>query len=163
MLKILSRIPNGDIYVITKTPPEQYYNSKIKIKEFSEEIKPQSEYENAIIVFDDILGSSNSRYKDQFLIRGRHNNLDIYFVSQSYFDLPKRTIGNNSNKTILFNQTIKDIENKYRDVGGYDMSYDKLEELCRKSWEDEHNYLCIDRSEKRYQGMYSILNESKNI
>ena len=110
MLQILSRISDRDIYIITKSPPEQYTNSKIKIKEINDEIKPLSEYENGTIVFDDILGSSNSRFIDQFFIRGRHNNLDIYYLSQSYFDLPKRTIRNNSNKIILFNQTLKDIE-----------------------------------------------------
>ena len=30
MLKILSRISDKDIYIITKSPPEQYTNSKIK-------------------------------------------------------------------------------------------------------------------------------------
>ena len=88
MLKILSRMIDRDFYIITKSPPEQYTNSKIKVKEISDEIKPLSEYENGIIVFDDILGSSNSRFIDQFFVRGRHNNLDIYFLSQSYFDLP---------------------------------------------------------------------------
>ena len=162
MLKILSRISDRDIYIITKSPPEQYTNSKIKIKEISDEIKPLNEYENGIIVFDDILGSSNSKFIDQFFIRGRHNNLDIYYLSQSYFDLPKRTIRNNSNKIILFNQTLKDIEHIYRDVSGYDMSYGEFKELCRKSWEDDYNYLCIDRSKKRDQGRYCICNESKN-
>ena len=162
MLKILSRISDRDIYIITKSPPEQYTNSKIKIKEISDEIKPLNEYENGIIVFDDILGSSNSRFIDQFFIRGRHNNLDIYYLSQSYFDLPKRTIRNNSNKIILFNQTLKDIEHIYRDVAGYDMNYDEFKDLCRKPWEDDYNYLCIDRSKKRDQGRYCICNESKN-
>ena len=161
MLKILSRIPNRDIYIITKSPPEQYTNSEIKIKEISDEIKPLNEYENGIIVFDDILGSSNSRFIDQFFIRGRHNNLDIYYLSQSYFDLPKRSIRNNSNKIILFNQTLKDIEHIYRDVAGYDMNYDEFKELCRKSWEEDYNYLCIDRCKKRDQGRYYICNESK--
>ena len=127
MLKILSRIPpDRDIYIITKSLPEQYSNSKIKIKEIGEEIKPLSEYENAIVVFVNILGSSNSRYIDQFFIRGRHNNSDFYSLSQSYFDLPRRSIRNNSNKIILFNQTLKYIKNIYRDFGGYDMSYDKF-------------------------------------
>ena len=78
MLKMLSRIPDRDFYIITKSPPEQYTNSKIKIKEISDEIKALNEYENGIIVLDEILGSSNSRFIDQFFIRGRHNNLDIY-------------------------------------------------------------------------------------
>ena len=66
-----------DIYMITKSIPEQYTNSKIKIKEISDEIKPLNEYENGIIVIDDILGSSNSRFIDQFFIRGRHNSSDF--------------------------------------------------------------------------------------
>ena len=161
MIKILSRITDRDIYIITKSPPEQYNNSEIKIKEISDEIKPLNEYANGIIVFDDVLGSSNSRDIDQFFIRGRHNNLDIYYLSQSYFDLPKRTIRNNSNKIILFNQTLKDIEHIYRDVAGYDMNYDEFKELCRKSWEEDYDYLCIDRSKKRDQGRYCTCNESK--
>ena len=88
-LEILSREPNRDVYKITKSPPDQYSNSQIKMKEKAKEIKPLSERENAIRVFDDILGTSNSRYMDQFLVRGRHKNLDIYYLSQSCFDLPK--------------------------------------------------------------------------
>ena len=57
MLKILSRIPYRDFYIITKSPPEQYTSSKIRIKEINDEIKPLNEYENGIIVFDDIIGS----------------------------------------------------------------------------------------------------------
>ena len=59
MLKLLSRVPDRDAYIITKSPPPEQY-SKIKIKEIGE-IKPLYEYENAIIVFDKFLGSSNSR------------------------------------------------------------------------------------------------------
>ena len=161
MLKTFSRISDRDIYIITKSPPDQYTDSKIKIKEINDEIKPLNQYENGIIVFVDVLGSSNSRDIDQFFIRGRHNNLDIFYLSQSYFDLPKRTIQNNSNKIILFNQTLKDIEHIYRDVAGYDMNYDEFKELCRKSWDEDYNYLCIDRSKKRDQGRYCICNESK--
>ena len=161
MLKILSRISDRDIYIITKSPPEQYTNSKIKIKEINVEIKPLNEYENGIIVFDDNFSSSNSKFIDQFFIRGRHINLDIYYLSQSYFDLPKRTIRNNSNKIILFNQTLKDIEHIYRDLAGYDMNYDEFKDLCRRSWEEDYDYLCIDRSKKRDQRKYCICNENK--
>ena len=161
MLKILSRISDRDIYIITKSPPEQYTNSKNKTKEISDEIKPLNEYEIGITVFDDILGSSNSRFIDQFFIRGRHNLSDIYYLSQSYFDLPKRTIRKNSNRIILFNQTLKDIEHIYRYLAGYDMNYDEFKDLCRKSWEEEYNYLYIGRFKKRDRGKYCNCNESK--
>ena len=68
MLKTVSRMPDQDIYIINKSPPEQYLNSETKFKEIGDEIKPLNEYENAIIVFDDILGSSNSRDEDRFFI-----------------------------------------------------------------------------------------------
>ena len=58
MRKIYPRIPNRDIYKIIKSPPEQYSNSKIKIKEIGEEIKPLNDYDKPIIIFDDFLGSS---------------------------------------------------------------------------------------------------------
>ena len=101
------------------------------------------------MVFADILCSSNSKYIDKFFLRGRHNNLDFYYLSQSYFDLSKRSIRNNSNKIILFNRILKDIENLYTDVGGYDMGYDEFKQLCREFWEEQYIYLCIDRSRKR--------------
>ena len=90
-----------------------------------EEIKLLSEYENGTMVFDDFLGTSNSRYIEKFSISGRHNSSDIYYRPQSYFDLPKRRIRNNSKKNFVFTETLKDTENIYKDVGGYDMSYDE--------------------------------------
>ena len=64
MLKFLSRIPNRDNYIITKSPPEQHSNSKIKSKQIFQKTRSLSEYEIEIKVFDDILGSTNSKYKD---------------------------------------------------------------------------------------------------
>ena len=48
-----------------------------------------------------------------------------------------------------------------RDVAGYDMNYDEIKELCRKSWEEDYNYLYLDISKKRDRGKYFICNESK--
>ena len=112
-------------------------------------ILPLNEYKNGVIVFDDILGSSKGKYVDQFFIRGRHNNLDFYCLSQSYFVLPKRTIRKICNKNVLFNPTLEEMENICRDVGGFDMCYDEFKHFCKKSWEEEYNYLCIDRSKKK--------------
>ena len=50
ILKILSRIRAQHNYLTTKSPPEQNSNSKIKIKEISDQIKISNKYENAIIV-----------------------------------------------------------------------------------------------------------------
>ena len=34
---------------------------------------------------------------DLFITRGRHSKIDIYYISQSYFNLPKKTFRNKSN------------------------------------------------------------------
>ena len=114
------------------------------------------------MVFGDMLGSTSSRNIDQFFLRGRHNMLYIYYLSQSYFDLAKRIMRNNIKKYFCLLKQIKDIEIMYRDVGGYDMSYDEFKELSRKSWKKNYNFVCIDRSKKRDQERCCIFRESKN-
>ena len=94
ILKMLSRIPNRDFYKLTNSPPEEYINQNQ-----GHWLGALNEYEEAIIVFFDFLTSSNSQYKDQFLIKGRHNNLDLYYLLQAFFDLSKRTVRNNSKKS----------------------------------------------------------------
>ena len=54
-------------------------------------------------------------------MRGKHNNLDICYLSQYYFDLPKRTIRNRSYKTNLCNQNLEELGNICRQVGGFDL------------------------------------------
>ena len=42
------------------------------------------------------------------------------------------------------------------------MCHDEFKQLCRKSWEEDFNYLHIDRCKKENEGRYCICNESKN-
>ena len=102
---------------------------------------------------------SNQKLIDPFFTRGRHSDIDVYYLSQSYFDLPKRTIRNNSNIVILFKQTLKDVENLYRDIAGFDMSYDEFKKLCKESWSGEYNYLKINRQNNK-NDRYCVCNES---
>ena len=41
------------------------------------------------------------------------------------------------------------------------MNYDEFKEKCRKSWDEDYNFLCIDRSKMRDQGRYCICDQSK--
>ena len=71
--------------------PNQYPNYKI-----SNEIKPINKYKGAVVIFEDMLGAENSSQIDEFFMRGRHEDLDVYFISQSHFALPRQSIRNNS-------------------------------------------------------------------
>ena len=77
-------------------------------------------YQNCCVVFDDMI-NSNQKLLDPIFTRGRHNDLDVYYLSQSYFGLPKRTIRNNWNIIVLFQQTMKGVEHIYRDFAGFDV------------------------------------------
>ena len=92
--------------------------------------------QNCCVVLDDMLGS-NQKLKDPIFTRARYNDLDVYYLSQSYFDLPKRTIRNKSIIIHLFQQTLKDVEHIYRDIAGFDMSYDEFKSLCREAWKEK--------------------------
>ena len=82
------------IFIITKSP-NQYPNIKAQT---SVEIQPLEFYENCIVVSDDMLLSKQESNIDLFFTRGRHSNTDIYYISQTFFRLPKNTIRNISNK-----------------------------------------------------------------
>ena len=156
MLKILEKIGNKKPIPIITRSPNQYPNYKT-----STEIKPISKYKGSIVTFDDMLGARNSSQIDEFFTRGRHADLDVYYISQSYFGLPRQSIRNNSDILILFKQTLRDVQSMYYDIGAYDLKYDEFKEMCHKAWDEKFNYLCIDMSKKKNEGEYRIFNESK--
>ena len=156
MLKVLEKIGNKrPIHIITRSP-NQYPNYKT-----SNEIKPINKYKGSVTIFDDMLGAKSSSQIDEFFTRGRHEDLDVYYISQSYFGLPRQSIRNNSDRLILFKQTLRDVQSMYYDIGAYDMKNDEFKEMCHKAWDEKFNYLCIDTTKNKNEGKYRIFNESK--
>ena len=146
------------IFIITKS-----LNQYPKIKaQTSDEIQPLNEHGNSVVVFDDMLLSKQESNIDLFFTRGRHNKIDIYYKSQSYFHLPKNTIRNNSNIIIFFKQTLRDIILFVHDIAGLDMNLEQWKQLCREAWENDYDYLQIDRFAKIGNGRYTIRNCNKN-
>ena len=156
MLKILEKIGNQrPIHIITRSP-NQYPNYRT-----SNEIKPTNKYKGSVVIFDIMLGARNSSQKDDIFTRGRLEDLDVYYFSQSYFGLPRQSIRNKSDRLILFKQTLRDVQGMYYDIRAFDMIYDEIKEMCRVAWSENFNYLCIDMTKKKIEGKYRIFNESK--
>ena len=108
-----------------------------------------------------MLGARNSSQIDEFFNKGRHEDLDLYFISQSYFGLPKQSIRNNSDRLILFKQTLGDVQSMYQDTGAFDMIYDEFTEMCQVAWSEKFKYLSIDMTKNNNEGKYRIFNENK--
>ena len=109
-----------------------------------------------------MLGARNSSQSDDFFTRGRHEDLDVYYISQSFFALPRQRFRNNSDRLKLFKQTLRVVQSMYYEIGAYDMKYDEFKQMCHKAWSERFNYLCIDIAKNKNEGKYRIFNENKN-
>ena len=122
----------------------------------SQEISTIDDYKDCVVIFDDML-DYNQKEIHPFFTRGRHENIDVYYLSQRYFELPL-IIRDNSNIIILFKQTAKTVQNLYNDIAGFDMDYNEFKNLCREAWNKKYSYLKINRLDEDEK--YTICNES---
>ena len=58
-------------------------------------------HDKNILILDDCLLEKQSK-AEAYYTRGRHNNCDTFYISQSYFKLPRKTIRENANFIIRF-------------------------------------------------------------
>ena len=72
-----------------------------------------------LMIFDDLL--LEKQKCECYYIRGRHSNVDWFYLSQNYFKLPRQTITENANFICLFPQDLKNINHIYNDHVGEDM------------------------------------------
>ena len=154
--------PERQICIITRSPePYDFIEVGGLLRDVSveENVGDLKEYRGCCVVFGDML-DSNQKLIDPFFTRGRHKFCDVYCLGQSYVDVPKKTIRNNSNMIILFQQTLKDVEHINRDIAGFDMSYDEFRRLCREAWNKKDSYLLLNRLEDKHGSRYRICNES---
>ena len=155
MLSLLKDKNPDDVYIICKTDnpyPSKYHNQ-------SSEILHLEDYGDKTIVFHDMLGSKEAKDTNAFFTRGRHQNLDIYYIFQSWYELPKNTIRTNCSRFMLFPQTLMDITLINNDISGLHMRSSEWRKFCREAWQKRPNYIQIDK-DKDLDEMYSIKNVS---
>ncbi len=76
---------------------------------------------NNLVIFDDVIDDKQATMSKYFT-RGRHNNVNVFYISQNYFKLPRQTIRENSNLIILFKQTPKSCHHIYHELVSTEMS-----------------------------------------
>jgi len=73
-----------------------------------------------LIVFDDLMLEKQNACK-KYYVRGRHGNVDCFYLSQNYFKLPRQSIRENANFFCLFPQDDKNLSDVHRDHVSGDM------------------------------------------
>ena len=91
---------------------------------------------------------------EAYYTRGRQNNCDVFYISQSYFRLPRHTIRENMNFLVLFSQDVKNLSHIYADHCDGDMTLDEFKSFCQKVWSVDHHFVVIDLTSKKGEGKY---------
>ena len=78
-----------------------------------------------LMVFDDPLLEKQNTC-ESYYIRGRHNNVDCFYLAQNYFKLPRQTIRENANFICLFPQDLKNLNHIIDDHVGSDMTKEEF-------------------------------------
>ena len=118
-----------------------------------EVIAPESALPNSIMVFDDIATEKQNNVK-AFFCKGRHNDVDSFYLCQSYAATPKHFVRDNVNLLILFRQDETNLKHVYHDHINSDMNFEKFKNLCAKCWENKHSFIVIDKERDINNGRY---------
>ena len=88
--------------------------------------------EKNLMIFDDLLLEKQNKC-ESYCIRGRHSNVDCFYLSQNYFKLPRQTIRENANFICLFPQDLKNLNHIYNDHVGDDMTKEEFRGFLKKN------------------------------
>ena len=114
------------------------------------ELSPE---EKNLMVFDDLLLEKQNTC-EKYFVRGRHSNIDCFYLAQNYLKLPRQTMWENANFIRLFPQDLKNLYQIFEDHAGSDMTKVEFRQLCKTAWEKQHGFLIIDLSIKNHSGKY---------
>ena len=95
--------------------------------------KELNRVDNNLMIFDDLLLEKQNKCEDYY-VRGRHSNVDCFYLAQNYFKLPRQTIRENANFICMFRQDKKNITHIYNDHVGGDMTIGEFKDFCSKCW-----------------------------
>ena len=72
----------------------------------------------------------NKNICESYYVRGRHSNVDCFYLAQNCFKLPRQTIRENANFICLFPLYLKNLNHIFDDHAGSDMIKEEFIQLC---------------------------------
>lgn len=116
-------------------------------------IPPEEAKPNSIFIFDDVACDKQHNIRAYFCM-GRHNNIDSFYLCQTYTHIPKHLIRDNANFFIIFKQDNLNLKHIYNDHVNSDMQFDKFLEICSECWLNNYCFLVIDKDRPLNRGRY---------
>jgi hypothetical protein len=78
-----------------------------------------------LMIFDDLQLEKQVKC-ESYYVRGRHSNVDCFYLAQNYFKLLRQTIRENANFICIFPQDQKNINHIYNNHASTDMPLDEF-------------------------------------
>lgn len=116
-------------------------------------IQPGEAKKNSIMIFDDVACDKQNNIRSYFCM-GRHNDIDSFYLCQTYTRIPKHLIRDNANMIIMFKQDEINMKHIYTEHIGSDMTYNTFTEMCRECWKDKYGFLLISKDDDLQCGRY---------
>ena len=134
-------------------------DTEIETCESIEELKfPQGYDDGGIIILDHVNEKEKNDPSVQAMFkRFRHNRISNFFISQDYYEVPKRTIRANGNIYHIFRPTnFGDVRNFFEDRVPMDMTPNEYECLTSFCWKEKYQPLTIDMTKDKSTGRYRV-------
>jgi len=106
-----------------------------------------------VMVFDDVMLDDQTKIKEYFC-KGRHNNVNVFYLCQSLHKIAKHCIRDNANVFILFHQDDKTIKYFHETHVSGDMDFKEFKAFCDDAWSKKHGFVVINIWEEPYCGRY---------
>lgn len=155
-----------NIYVYSKSLNQNKYQylrrvissvPSIGYQEFSDKddvISPENAKKNSVIIFDDVSTCSQDTMREYFT-RGRHSEIDCFYLTQTYTHVPRMLMRDNCNMIIAFPQGPRCIYKIYEDHCSSDMTFQQFREMCSLCWKNnKYEFLVIDKDRNLNEGRY---------
>lgn len=171
LISILENI-NGprfaNIYIFSKSLHQEKFRwleavleplESIKIFKFSyneDVVTPENVLPYSIMIFDDV-STDNQDVIRAYFSMGRHQKVDVFYLTQTYTRVPKHLIRDNANFIILFKQDGLNMRHVYDDHVNTDMTFTQFQNMCALCWNSsDYGFLVIDKDNKMNDGRYRL-------
>lgn len=115
--------------------------------------EPEDAKKHSIMIFDDLSYKDQSIAKSYFT-RGRHFNICCFFLTQSYCNLDKHSIRENTNMLILFKQDLKNLRHIWEETSSGDMTFNNFVNIANECFSKQYGFLLIDKTRDISNGRY---------
>ena len=132
------------------------YEIQVEYSEKVEDIPDPANFDpanNHLVIFDDVMNDRQANIM-KYYTRGRLSNIDSIYLSQSYFHLDRRSIRQNSNLFLIFEQNGKNLQHIFSDLAGTHMNFHQFREFAVKIWSKKYAFITIDHSKPPLVGRF---------